>query len=985
MLAIAYLALATIIGDRLCSRYLTFVSWPHRLSTAFLAGILASTWFTYLASFAFAKTSNPLAWGNAIFFIAAAGLLIYEKKTLIPAPEKIRGWIKGLEQGEKWDLITIGLFAIVAAWMMFATFSYADGTVRIANHQWSDFGSTVSLMQSFAEGGNFPTEYPHFTGDRIRYHFLYYFQAGNLEFLGLNPVLSNNLLSILSLVSMLVLVMTLGRVLFNSRTAGRIGALFFFFHGSLAFIPFLISTGSFTNLILKLSEMRDFLSSGFPYRGEDWGVWSQVVFLNQRHLASSIGILLIALVYLAMRYRKQEGLEPIGEVEEERIESSDPFGEGVEAKGASPHSSYWLKQFSPFILIGVLLGLLPLWNGAVFAAAVAVLGLALFLFRAFWKEKIVLAVAAGIVALPQVMFLKTGLARPAGYSLLHWGYTVEDPSFFNVFYYLVFSFGLKLILIAAAAYFSTGFQRRFLIAISGLIALAFCFQFSDEVLANHKFLNVWLVVANVFAAYGLVALWNFTSAGRRIAARAAAGLVTASIVLGGSIDLFPIKNGYWVDMKYEGDPLVNWIRSDTDKRAIFLSYRYVNHRILLAGRRLFYGHPYYSWSAGHDTGGRDGIYKKMFESTDADEVLRLLKENRISYVAIDNAIRKSEFIKSPNEWVYEAYFPVVFSDTEGAYDNLKIYRVPEELGAPQAPVQGAPDSDTSVREQKPAVDPFAGGEGDAPGQFSRPRGIAVDAKGNFYVADTGNSRVQKFTPDGKFVLSFGLTGDDEGQFRELNGVAVDDSNGIWALDAARHTLMRFDADGRFVKEWKGPETNFYGPRDLAFGANKRLYIVDQGRTRIVTFDPASEQFGEWGSAGSGEGQFHESTGVAVADGIVAVADTGNGRIQLFDPDGKFLRQWNVEAWGGYAWNRPDIAIDQGAKLIYVSSGISKEIVMFDLDGNLVGSIKPEAGEELTNPTSLAVFDSKKERQLYVLNTGGEVGFSGPPRVWLRKQ
>ncbi|MEJ7699208.1 MAG: hypothetical protein WKF71_06120 [Pyrinomonadaceae bacterium] len=194
-------------------------------------------------------------------------------------------------------------FLLFVSWQMFSTFNMSGGKVQIANHQWSDFGSTVSIMQSFAVGHNFPTEYPHFSGDRIRYHFLFYFQAGNLEYLGLNPALSNNILSILSLVSMLILVMTLGVVLFRSRAVGRIGAALFFFHGSLSFIPFLISQGSIGNALNAALTARDFLPSVFPYRGELWGVWSQVVFINQRHLATSVGLLLLVLIFLITRYR----------------------------------------------------------------------------------------------------------------------------------------------------------------------------------------------------------------------------------------------------------------------------------------------------------------------------------------------------------------------------------------------------------------------------------------------------------------------------------------------------------------------------------------------------------------------------------------------------------------------------------------------------------------------------------------------------------
>jgi len=95
---------------------------------------------------------------------------------------------------------------------------YKAGKLQIATPEYSDFRTqTTALMQSFAVGHNFPTEYPHFSGDRIRYHFLFIFQAGNLEFLGLDPAWSLNLLSITTLVAMLVIVMTLGGGAFHSR------------------------------------------------------------------------------------------------------------------------------------------------------------------------------------------------------------------------------------------------------------------------------------------------------------------------------------------------------------------------------------------------------------------------------------------------------------------------------------------------------------------------------------------------------------------------------------------------------------------------------------------------------------------------------------------------------------------------------------------------------------------------------------------------
>ena len=177
------------------------------------------------------------------------------------------------------------------------------GKLQIANPEYSDFGPNTALIQSFAVGHNFPTEYPHFSGDRIRYHFLFYFQAGNLEFLGLDPAWSLNLLSITTLVAMLVIVMTLGEVLFNSRAVGRLGSLLFFFFGSLSYVPFLRKQASVRAAIQAITHQRDYLQTIFPYRGEAWGTWSQVTYLNQRHFASAIGILLLVLVFLVIRYR----------------------------------------------------------------------------------------------------------------------------------------------------------------------------------------------------------------------------------------------------------------------------------------------------------------------------------------------------------------------------------------------------------------------------------------------------------------------------------------------------------------------------------------------------------------------------------------------------------------------------------------------------------------------------------------------------------
>jgi sugar lactone lactonase YvrE len=1010
-----------VLGDAIGRRYFSFLSAAHRLASAFLIGLLVSSWWTYALAYAFGNSASPMLWGNVLFFVTAIGAIYWLRRNPPKDEPKIAVALDG--GFERWDWVITGIFLLFATWMMFRTFAMGDGNVMIGHHQFPDFGSTLSIMQSFALGHNFPTQYPHFSGERIRYHFLFYFQAGNFEYLGLSPAFANNILSIFSLTSLLVLVMTMGKVLFNSRIAGRIGAALFFFHGSLSFIPFLRNQASFSALLEKLNTMTPYLVSGFPYRGEEWGVWSQNVFLNQRHLTSSIGILMLVLVYLVMRYRENaEGLpeasaavseaagtenfeapaetdDALGEAEsqsdadetvdenaeadeDDAVEDEGPVESEEDDDGENddedadegddedededdddtegPDLIALIKSNSAYVFCGVILGLLPMWNGAVFLSAACVLAALLLLFP-LRKQLIVLAVTAAIVSLPQIIYLKTGNTRPVGYSMFRWGFVIDDAGVFDVLYYTFWTFGFKWVLLAIALYFASGLQRRFIAAVSILLPLTYCFRFSEEVLANHKFINIWLIIVNIFCGFALVKLWYVGKGTTKPLLRLLAVALLLIVTIGGAIDLMPIKNSYWIQMKYDDDRLIEWVKANTDPSAIFLSHRYINHQILLAGRRLFYGDPYYAWSADYDTGSRDVLARKLFESKDAAEIYKILRENNVSYVAIDDQIRKNQvFVQNPNEDVYARSFPLVFTDDKNEYANIRIYKVPDSFTPPASNV---------VTTDTPGVNVFQAVEGNQPGQFGKPRGIGVDTKGFIYVADTGNSRIQIFKPDGTFDRAFGEAGSGSGQMGEPNGVAVSDAGDIYVTDAKSHKLMRFKPDGSFDKEWRGPEGGFYGPRDLAFGPNKQLYIIDQGGTRIARFDAATEEFTAFGGAGSGEGQFNEPTGITVASNMVIVADKDNNRIQMFDLDGKFVRQWEVLAWEHFSPHFPDVVYDDAARKLYVSSGRSNEILAFDLEGKPLAGFKPEGDAALNNPSSIVIQGIGKARKLLVLSTG----------------
>jgi len=990
MLALIYLALAIYLGDFLCRRFYRFISVAHRLAAAVLVGLLVSSWFTYLAGLLFTRAQQPLLWGNLLFFLATIAVVcrsvwkhklarrVQTKTDFGFSPDLYLRRSKGSSIAD-WALIAG--YVVLVSWMMFASFSSTAGKLHISNPEYSDFGPNTAIMQSFAVGHNFPTEYPHFSGDRIRYHFLFYFQAGNLEFLGLDPAWSLNLLSIITLVAMLMLVMALGEVLFDSRTVGRVGSALFFFFGSLSYIPFLHKQTSVRGAIDSILHLREFLPTIFPYRGEAWGTWSQVTFLNQRHFASAIGILLLVLIFLVIRYR---GVSPRQTKQSFSTDTATPepgespqdhqhalYGNHIQTESllASEHETPIARELEMkqliapttvpfgatvpgFIFSGVLLGLLPMWNSAIFIAAFPVLALLLILCP-LRMQMLSLAITTGVIALPQTLYLSTGSGRAQMPKLLHWGYTIDHPTALNVAKYLGFTFGFKWLLIALALVFATGLQRRIFLAVSSLLLVAFSFQFTIEVFANQKFFHIWVIVVNLFVVYGLWRLWRFSIGGITLPAKLFAIALVIAVIPGGLIEFFPIHNTGWSEVPFRNDALIDWLKKNTKPRDIFLTDRFVNHPILMAGRRVLYGWPYYGWSAGYNASKHDRLYTELFESKDPWKVFHLLKENGISYVAFDNAVRHGEFIKRPNEQLYAADFPKVFADSR--YNGLVIYKVPD---TPPPKLTAMPEGLTNM---------FEGGKGTGRGQFDSPAGIALDSNGNILVADTGNGRIEKFSPTGSFLSVIASKGSGYGQLAEPNGIAVDQSGNIYVAEAGNHRVQKLAADGTFIAEWKGPDPGFYGPRRIAIGPDNSVYVVDQGRTRIVKFSPDGQVLAVWGTKGSGDGQFDDHTSVAIdpTTNKVYVADPRNKRIQVFDAKGKFLTKWSVPEWGQPA-GFEDLAIDSKMGRLYASSANMNAVLIFDLDGAKIGTLTPNPPDRLEGPSALALAG----RKLYVLNMHG---------------
>ena len=84
-----------------------------------------------------------------------------------------------------------------------------------------------------------------------------------------------------------------------------------------------------------------------------------------------------------------------------------------------------------------------------------------------------------------------------------------------------------------------------------------------------------------------------------------------------------------------------------------------------------------------------------------------------------------------------------------------------------------------------------GTEGEGPGQFRKPSGLAIDGNDDVYVCEIGNNRVQKFDKDGNFICMWGKEGQGPGEFGNLHGIIVDSSGNVYVADTANHRIQMF--------------------------------------------------------------------------------------------------------------------------------------------------------------------------------------------------
>src|ERR1700687_2506094 len=227
--------------------------------------------------------------------------------------------------------------------------------------------------------------------------------------------------------------------------------------------------------------------------------------------------------------------------------------------------------------------------------------------------------------------------------------------------------------------------------------------------------------------------------------------------------------------------------------------------------------------------------------------------------------------------------------------------------------------------------------------------VAFDSKAPLFVLSRGAQPLTEFDENGKFIRAFG-----DGLFTRSHGLRIDKDGNIWATDVGAHTVMKLSPQGQVLLtlgtkgkagEWNEAAQSrlFNEPNDIAIGANGDLFITQghtpgagKGDPRVLKFDKNGNFIKTWGGKGTEPGKFDVAHGIAIdAKGLLWVTDRENQRIQIFDQDGKYIRE--VKYMG------LPCSLDIGKQYIYMVNGFAGQILRMDLDGKVLAAVgKPGA-------------------------------------------
>ena len=619
----------------------TVPAWMFQLPFAWILGALVVNWLNFFLC-NFTRSISATLFTMTAAGTAAVWIVLHErKKTDSIFMTHLRRLWQGTGKAE-WCYLLLAL--ALAAYTNLYTLSSDSKELLISTGVFSDFAPHISLIRSFSVGENFPPQYPHFAAGDIPYHFLFHFLVASLESLGLPLNWSFNLPSIFSVTSLLLLVYVLTLRITGRKIVAYWAMIFIFFRSSLAFFDFAKN--------YRLSQLPEAILETDFYVGKTanagWGMWTLFnTFGNQRHLAFGICAALIAIILMLPQVEaKIFGTQETNKTQAWRIESV-------------PRA----------VFVGIFLGLIAFWNGATLIAALLLLAGFALNSRHRMEYIVIAAIAIVLASLQSRWFIAPG-KNPIALRFV-FGFLSNEKSLTGAASYIVQAYGLLIPLFVASLFY----WRRYA-AIGLAFAVPFIFAFTVqptlEMALNHKFVLVSTFLMGIFVAWMLVDIWGNKAKAWRLLLIPVFALLTIT----GTVDMAAFNNINNINAgKRFGVPRDNpvsaWVMRNTPPRSVFLTELVTLNPVLYAGRLSYLGWPYYGWSAGYDTTGREQDIRLIYGAGTKEDLQKSLKDKPIDYILINDAVRNATNYVINENLIAETY-PLVF---ENPYEGTKIYQV----------------------------------------------------------------------------------------------------------------------------------------------------------------------------------------------------------------------------------------------------------------------------------------------------------------------
>lgn len=228
--------------------------------------------------------------------------------------------------------------------------------------------------------------------------------------------------------------------------------------------------------------------------------------------------------------------------------------------------------------------------------------------------------------------------------------------------------------------------------------------------------------------------------------------------------------------------------------------------------------------------------------------------------------------------------------------------------------------------------------GVGPGQVVYPRGIAYSPSDDtFFVVDR-MARIQHLDRKGKMINEWRMP--DWRQGKPV-GLAVAPDGNLWVPDTHYHRVMVYTPAGKLIRQWGSPGTGpgeFVFPTDVAFDDKGRVFISEYGdHDRIQVFDQQGKYLYEIGSFGQGPGQFARPESMVIDGDTIYVTDACNHRIAVFKTDGTFVRNMGTVGSGPGQFRFPyGLAMDPRGRLVVCEFGNCRVQLIDKLTGRSLG-------------------------------------------------